>query len=163
MTTIAEKTGKNGLASKNDVNDIKNNGALSPRVNKPSEPNQTTAQKVEVKTEPKPIETPIIEAEKKEIIQVVEVPKPQLTLDQKIEKVENLKTLIEKREKLEQSRKKLQAFIIGTNNFNENIVLTDESGNKFSTSNTEVFANVIETINKTLVSKIAEIEKQIEF
>ena len=159
MTTIAEKTGKNGLASKNDVNDIKNNGALSPRVNKPSEPNQTTAQKVEVKTEPTPIEKPIEEV--KQII--VEVPKPQLTLDQKIEKVENLKTLIEKREKLEQSRKKLQAFIIGTNNFNENIVLTDENGNKFSTSNTEVFANVVETINKTLVSKIAEIEKQIEF
>jgi hypothetical protein len=156
MTTIAGKTGKNGLGTQTDVKDFKN---LIPRVNKPSEPNQTTAQKVEVKTEP----TQIIEAEKKEIIQVVEVQKPQLTLDQKIEKVENLKTLIEKREKLEQSRKKLQSFIIGTNNFNENIVLTDESGNKFSTSNTEVFANVVETINKTLVSKIAEIEKQIEF
>ena len=159
MTAIAEKTGKNGLASKNDVNDIKNNGALSPRVNKPSEPNQTTAQKVEVKTEPTPIEKPIEEV--KQVI--VEVPKPQLTLDQKIEKVENLKTLIEKREKLEQSRKKLQAFVIGTSNFNENIVLTDENGNKFSTSNTEVFTKVVETINSTLVSKIAEIEKQIEF
>jgi len=159
MTTIAEKTGKNGLASKNDVNDIKNNGALSPRVNKPSEPNHETTSKVESKTELTPIEKPIEEV--KQVI--VEVPKPQLTLDQKIEKVENLKTLIEKREKLEQSRKKLQAFVIGTSNFNENIVLTDESGNKFSTSNTEVFANVIETINKTLVSKIAEIEKQIEF
>ena len=156
MTTIAEKTGKNGLGTQTDVKDFKN---LTPRVNKPSEPNHETTAKVEVKTEPTPIEKPIEEV--KQVI--VEVPKPQLTLDQKIEKVENLKTLIEKREKLEQSRKKLQAFVIGTSNFNENIVLTDESGNKFSTSNTEVFANVIETINKTLVSKIAEIEKQIEF
>ncbi len=158
MTTIAEKTGKNGLGTKNDVQTVKPNG-LSPRVDKPSEPNHETTSKVEVKIEPTPIEKPIEEV--KQII--VEVPKPQLTLDQKIEKVENLKTLIEKREKLEQSRKKLQAFVIGTSNFNENIVLTDENGNKFSTSNTEVFANVIETINKTLVSKIAEIEKQIEF
>ena len=155
MTTIAEKTGKNGLASKNDVNDIKN-GGLTPKVDKPS---VQTSNANAVKTEPSPIEKPIEEA--KQII--VEVPKPQLTLDQKIEKVENLKTLIEKREKLEQSRKKLQSFVIGTNNFNEHIVLTDENGNKFSTSNTEVFANVVETINKTLVSKIAEIEKQIEF
>ncbi len=154
MTTIAEKTGKNGLASKTDVKDFKNNGILAPRVDKPS---VQTTEKVEVKTEP--IEKPIEEV--KQII--VEIPKPQLTLDQKIEKVENLKTLIEKREKLEQSRKKLQAFVIGTNNFNENIVLTDENGNKFTTSNTEVFTNVVETINKTLVSKIAEIEKQIEF
>lgn len=89
--------------------------------------------------------------------------KPQLTLEQKIEKVETLKTLIEKREKLEASRKKLTAFVVGANQFSENIVLTDENGNTFKTSNTEVFAKVVDTIQTTLVSKIAEIENQIEF
>jgi len=86
---------------------------------------------------------------------------PVLTLEQKIEKVENLKTLVDKREKLELSRKKLQSFIIGTNNFNENIVLTDENGNTFKTSNSEVFTKVVEAINSTLISKISEIEQEI--
>lgn len=89
--------------------------------------------------------------------------KAQMTLEQKIEKIENLKTLIEKRERLEASRKKLTAFVVGANQFSENIVLTDENGNSFKTSNTEVFAKVVDTIQNTLVSKIAEIESQIEF
>jgi len=101
-----------------------------------------------------------------EVIKVVEPiapPKPQLTLEQKIERIENLKTLIEKREKLEASRKKLNSFVVGANQFSENIVLTDENGYTFKTSNTEVFTKVVETINNTLVSKITEIEQQIEF
>lgn len=99
-----------------------------------------------------------------EVIKVVEPiapPKPQLTLEQKIERIENLKTLIEKREKLEASRKKLSSFVVGANQFSECIVLTDENGNTFKTSNTEVFTKVVETINNTLVSKITEIEEQI--
>ena len=92
-----------------------------------------------------------------------EVKTPVMTLDQKIEKIENLKTLIEKREILEASRKKLNSFVVGANQFSENIILTDENGNKFQTSNSEVFSKVVSTINETLVSKISEIEKQIEF
>ena len=91
------------------------------------------------------------------------VQKPILTLEQKIEKVENLKTLIEKRERLEASRKKLTSFVVGANQFSENIVLTDENGNTFKTSNSEVFAKVVHTINTVLVTKIIEIEQQIEF
>ena len=45
----------------------------------------------------------------------------------------------------------------------ENIVLTDENGNTFKTSNSEVFAKVVHTINNVLVTKISEIEEQIEF
>ena len=85
-------------------------------------------------------------------------PKPVLSLEQKIEKIENLKTLIEKREKLEASRKKLTSFVVGANQFSECIVLTDENGNTFKTSNTEVFTKVVDTINNTLVSKITDIE-----
>ncbi|MDD2636953.1 MAG: hypothetical protein PHW82_15780 [Bacteroidales bacterium] len=112
------------------------------------------------KPEVKSVETvePIVKA-----VEPVVIAKPQLSLEQKIEKIENLKTLIEKREKLEASRKKLTSFVVGTNQFNENIVLTDENGNNFKTSNTEVFTKVVETINNTLISKITEIEEQIEF
>lgn len=109
----------------------------------------------------KVVETPL----KEEIKPSVEIPKqePVLSIEQKIEKIENLKTLIEKREKLEASRKKLNSFVVGSNQFSENLVLTDENGNSFTTSNTEVFTKVVDTIKETLVSKIAEIEKQIEF
>jgi hypothetical protein len=96
-------------------------------------------------------------------IVVLEPLKKELTLDQKIEKVENLKILIEKREKLEESRKKLSSFVVGSHQFSEKIVLSDDRGNSFNTSNSEVFAKVVATINETLVTKISEIEKQIEF
>ncbi|PLX08504.1 MAG: hypothetical protein C0596_06510 [Marinilabiliales bacterium] len=101
--------------------------------------------------------------EKKVEEPVQKVVEPVLTLEQKIEKVENLKTLVDKREKLEMSRKKLQSFVVGANQFSENIVLTDENGNTFKTSNTEVFTKVVEAINTTLVGKISEIEQQIQF
>lgn len=98
----------------------------------------------------------------KEIV-ATEIIKKELTLEQKIEKVENLKILIEKREKLEESRKKLSSFVIGSHQFSEKIVLSDDRGNTFNTSNSEVFKKVVETINETLITKISEIEKQIEF
>ncbi len=94
---------------------------------------------------------------------VTNLPKKELTLDQKIEKVENLKILIEKREKLEESRKKLSSFVVGSNQFSEKIVLSDDRGNTFTTSNSEVFKKVVSTINETLITKVSEIEKQIEF
>lgn len=155
METVVKKNGK---ATQNDVAAIVSKTGIA--IDK-------------VKTE-----TAIAEVKQPEPVQVEETgkavahfenlnvplpPKPVLTLEQKIEKVETLKTLIEKRERLEASRKKLTAFTVGANQFSENIVLTDENGNTFKTSNTEVFAKVVDTIQNTLVSKIAEIENQIEF
>jgi hypothetical protein len=166
METIVKKT--NGKASQNDIADIKSkNGTTLIKVVKPT----NGEEKPEVKAVEKPVnevkavetvENPVKVVEIVEPVKPVEPPKPQLSLEQKIEKIENLKTLIEKRERLEASRKKLTSFVVGANQFSENIVLTDENGNTFKTSNTEVFTKVVETINNTLVSKISEIEKQIE-
>jgi len=140
METMVKKT--NGKSSQKNVNDFV-------KVVKPTNG--------EEKPEVKPTEA----VEK--TVEFVEPPKPQLTLEQKIEKIENLKTLIEKREKLEACRKKLSSFVVGANQFSENIVLTDETGITFKTSNSEVFTKVVETINNTLVTKISEIEQQINF
>ncbi|PLW99917.1 MAG: hypothetical protein C0594_16395 [Marinilabiliales bacterium] len=154
METLVKKT--NGKASHNDIADIKSkNGTTLVKVVKPT----NGEEKPEVKT----VENPVKVVEIVEPVKPVEPPKPQLSLEQKIEKIENLKTLIEKRERLEASRKKLTSFVVGANQFSENIILTDENGNTFKTSNTEVFTKVVDTINSTLVSKISEIEKQIEF
>lgn len=130
---------KNGKSGKNEV-EIAQTGVALDKVQQIPEPVQPIAE--QAKPEPA---------------------KPVLTLEQKIERVETLKTLIEKRERLENSRKKLTAFVVGANQFSENIVLTDENGNTFKTSNTEVFAKVVDAIQTTLVTKIAEIEAQIEF
>jgi len=146
METVVKKNGK---ATQNDV------AAIVSKTGIAIDKVKTETAVAEVK-QPEPVQ--VIAP-----VQPVEPPKPVLTLEQKIEKVETLKTLIEKRERLEASRKKLTAFVVGANQFSENIVLTDENGNTFKTSNTEVFAKVVDTIQNTLVSKIAEIENQIEF
>ena len=154
METLVKKNGK---ATQNDVAAIvSKSGVAIDKV-------KTETAAAEVK-QPEPIQViaPVQPAEQFESLTVTP-PKPVLTLEQKIEKVETLKTLIEKRERLEASRRKLTAFVVGANQFSENIVLTDENGNTFKTSNTEVFAKVVETIQNTLVSKISEIETQIEF
>lgn len=163
METIVKKT--NGKATQKDVAGINGKTAIAPasfvkteqeRTNGHEKPEVPVLSEAEVKTV-EAVETPV------KVVEIVEPPKPQLTLEQKIEKVENLKTLIEKREKLEASRKKLTSFVVGSNQFSENIVLTDEHGNTFKTSNSEVFAKVVKAINETLVEKISEIEQQIEF
>jgi hypothetical protein len=144
----------NGKASIKDLASI-NGSAVKAKIGVKT--TEEPKAKAEVKTEAKP--EPVEQFDKL----TATAPKPVLTLEQKIEKIENLKTLIEKRERLEASRKKLTSFVVGTNNFSENIVLTDENGNTFKTSNSEVFAKVVQTINNVLVGKISEIENQIEF
>jgi hypothetical protein len=142
--------------------------AIAKKVNEKVSTKETNANSISIKaiekkvnTEKKSVEVKPLE--KKVDVPVIKIAEPVLTLEQKIEKVENLKTLVDKREKLELSRKKLSSFIVGTNSFNENIVLTDENGNTFKTSNSEVFTKVVEAINSTLITKISEIEKEIKF
>ena len=137
--------------------------AIAKKVNDKVSTKETNANSISIKaiektinTEKKSVEVKPIE--KKADVPVIQIAEPVLTLEQKIEKIENLKTLIEKREKLEASRKKLTSFVVGANQFSECIVLTDENGNTFKTSNTEVFTKVVDTINNTLVSKITDIE-----
>ncbi len=160
MNTVATKTSTRRANSLGLKKDLKN---VTPAIQKVVE------KKAEIKEEvknTKSVETPK-EEETKKIEKLVEPAKPvivpELSLEQKIEKVENLKILIEKREILEDSRKKLNSFVVGSPQFGESIKLTDENDNVFQTSNTEVFTKVIATIKETLIEKIAEIENEIKF
>ena len=164
MTTLTKTKRVNGLGIKKDLKNV------TPATSKAVEKKAETETKEEVKKTSSVATlkeaTPKIKEIKKPIIETpIPTPKPviELTLEQKIEKVENLKLLIEKREILEESRKKLNAFVIGSPNFGENIKLTDEEGNTFQTSNTEVFTKVVATIKETLIEKIKEIETEIKF
>ena len=158
MTNVTTKTSKtNGLGLKKDLKKV------TPAMPKAIVEKIKSVKKEEVK------KTSSIETSKELKKPILETlvptlpPVPELTLEQKIEKVENLKLLIEKIKILEDSRKKLNAFVIGSPQFGENIKLTDEHGNTFQTSNTEVLTKVIATIKDTLVEKIKDIETEIKF
>jgi len=94
-TAIAKKVNEKVSTKETSVNSISIK-AIEKKVNGDNK-------SVEVKPIEKKVEAPVIK-----------IAEPVLTLEQKIEKVENLKTLVDKREKLEMSRKKLQSFVVGT-------------------------------------------------
>jgi len=153
-TTVIEGRDLRKANSKANVKSIAgiNGSAVKAKIEaKSTEENKA---KTEAKSEAKPEVKPEQVEQFDKLAETVQ--KPVLTLEQKIEKVENLKTLIEKRERMEASRKKLTSFVVGANQFSENIVLTDENGNTFKTSNSEVFAKVVHTINTVLVTKISD-------
>jgi hypothetical protein len=163
MTTVTEKSTKraNGLGLKKDLKNLTPTHKVVERkieTEKKEEVKKTSSVQIPIVEETKKVEKPIVETPK-----VIPAPLPELSLEQKIEKVENLKILIEKREILEDSRKKLNSFVVGSPQFGENIKLTDENGNTFQTSNTEVLTKIITSIKDTLIEKIAEIETQIKF
>ena len=164
MTTLTKTRRANGLGLKKDLKNV------TPVTSKAVEKKAVNETKEEVKKASSVLtakeENSKIEEQKKPIVETTvptPPPVPELTLEQKIEKVENLKLLIEKREILEETRKKLNAFVIGSPQFGESIKLTDEHGNTFKTSNTEVLTKVVATIKDTLIEKIKEIEKDIQF
>jgi len=91
-------------------------------------------------------------------------PEPELTLEQKINKVEDLTMVIDKWRKLIDSRRNLQTFKLSTDGMSNNLRLIDTtSGHEFKTYNSAVISSVLEVIRKTLDEKITEVEGQIRF
>ncbi len=86
-----------------------------------------------------------------------------LTLEEKIQRVEDLTLLIERFRALAESRRKLQTFQIGADSLSSSILLRDASGNEFRTSNSAVITTVIEEMKRTLDTKVREVETQINF
>jgi hypothetical protein len=99
---------------------------------------------------------------------VVEIPapapKPELTLEQKINKVEDLSTVIEKWRKLIESRRNLQSFKLANDGMSNHLRLVDQvTGMEFKTHNTAVIETVLNVIRQTLDAKISDVEDQIRF
>jgi len=90
---------------------------------------------------------------------VVEVRK--LTLDEKIQKVEDLSLMIDRWRTLSDSRRKLQTFQIGADSLSSTILLKDGAGNEFRTSNSTVITSVIDEMKRTLDVKVREVEELI--
>jgi ribosomal protein S4E len=84
-----------------------------------------------------------------------------LTLDERIQRVEDLSMLIDRWRQLTESRRKLQTFQIGSDSLSSVIMLKDASGNEFKTSNSAVITSVIDEMKRTLDVKVREVEEQI--
>ncbi len=93
----------------------------------------------------------------------VELPKKVMTMQEKIELIENLELLIEKRAKLVQTRSELERFRVSSNDFNCSMRLNDSDGNVFTTSFTAGVKKVIEFLKTAFDASILEVENEINF
>ena len=95
---------------------------------------------------------------------VVELPKPkELTLEDKIRKVENLQLIVNKRARIVEVRSELDRFQISSNDFNCKLRLTDSDGNQFDTAFTPGIKKVIEFLKDQFDDSLRQIEEQINF
>ena len=85
-----------------------------------------------------------------------------LSLDERIQKVEDLSLLIDRYRILNESRRKLQTFQLGADGLSSSIQLRDAAGNEFRTSNSAVINTVIDEMKRTLDSKVREVEELID-
>ena len=96
---------------------------------------------------------------------VIPAPEPlkEMTLLEKILKVENLQLVIEKRAKLVQTRSELERFQTASNDFNCSMRLNDSDGNVFTTSFTPGIKKVIDFLKSSFDASIADVEGKIKF
>jgi len=132
---IVEKAGGNGNG----------NGSATPAAAQPTQ---------EVTQNEEPIKIPVPPAPEL---------KKEMTLMERILKVENLQLVIEKRGKLVQTRSELERFQTASNDFNCSMRLNDSDGNVFTTSFTPGIKKVIEFLKASFDASIAETEQKIIF
>ena len=86
-----------------------------------------------------------------------------ISLEKRIQKVEELNIVIEKWRKLNDAKKNLTGFQLGNDGLSSTITLRDAAGREFKTSHNLVVTTVLDTLQKVLDEKIGEVEEQINF
>ena len=89
--------------------------------------------------------------------------KKEMTMMERILKIENLQLVIEKRAKLVQTRSELDRFQTSSNDFNCSMRLNDSDGNVFTTSFTPGVKKVVEFLRQAFDESIEDVEKKITF
>lgn len=123
--------------------------------------NVATAQKSNGKAATE--EKAVMEVVKTEQQQVKPAENAVLSLEKRIEKVQELNIVIDKWRKLQEARKNLNEFKLGNDGMNSTIIIRDAAGREFKTSQSIVFTTVLQTVQQVLDEKIAETEVQIDF
>jgi hypothetical protein len=98
-----------------------------------------------------------IPEEKKPVIEI----KKEMTLMEKILKVENLQLVVEKRSKLVQTRSELERFQVSSNDFNCTMRLNNSDENVFTTSFTPGIKKVIDFLKTSFDASINDVENKI--
>ena len=106
---------------------------------------------------------PVLQIEPEKPVIPAPEPKKEMTMLEKILKIENLQLVIEKRAKLVQTRSELDRFQISSNDFNCTMRLNDSDGNVFTTSFTPGIKKVIEFLKTSFDASITEAENKITF
>ena len=88
---------------------------------------------------------------------------PIISLEKRIQKVQNLTIVIEKWRKLNDAKQNLNEFQLGKDGLSATIALRDAAGREFKTSHNIVVTTVLETVQNVLDEKITEVEAQINF
>ena len=88
---------------------------------------------------------------------------PIISLEKRIQKVQNLNIVIEKWRKLNDAKQNLNEFQLGNDGLSATIALRDAAGREFKTSHNIVVTTVLETVQNVLDEKITEVEAQINF
>ena len=91
------------------------------------------------------------------------VENPILSLEKRIQKVEELNIVIDKWRKLGEAKKNLNGFQLGSDGLSSTVVIKDVSGQEFKTSHNIVVETVLKTVQEVLDAKIAQVEQQINF
>ena len=121
---------------------------------------KTILNPAENKTEEK---KPVLQIEPEKPAVPAPEPKKEMTMMEKILKIENLQLVIEKRAKLVQTRSELDRFQISSNDFNCTMRLNDSDGNVFTTSFTPGIKKVIDFLKSSFDASITETENKITF
>lgn len=132
---------------------------------KPSQ-NGTTAKPVETLTngkEQKPVATTVPVAPLPLKKETHKEPADQPPLEDRIFKVQQLTHLIDKRDKLQESLRKLNAFKLSTDGRNDELRIEDGEGNEFFTTNSAAIGDVVSTLKASIQSKLLETEALILF
>jgi hypothetical protein len=131
--------------------------------------NKSAGQRQTIMGKTNTAEKVVIEVEAEEVKPTMTVVKDEqfeqaarkLTLEERIQRVEDLTMLIDRWKTLNESRRKLQTFQIGADSLSSVISLRDVNGNEFKTSNSAVITSVIDEMKRTLDAKVREVEEQI--
>ena len=86
-----------------------------------------------------------------------------LSLEKKIQKVQELNIVIDKWRKLTEARQNLNEFKLGNDGMSSTVIIRDAAGREFKTSQNIVFSTVLKSIQEVLDENIAETEEQINF
>ncbi len=127
---------------------------------------EQTATMTVVKEMPANGKTVVIEEAAAEMVEktepVVKI-NPVVSLEKRVERVEELTIIIDKWRKLQEARKGLTAFKLGADGLSSTLTLKDSSGQTFSTSNNVAVEAALLNIRQVLNEKIADAENEINF